>query len=175
MSKVAHIERKEEKELPVREPARRFGRMLTPFEDIDRVFDRMWEGFGPRWMSPLRAEWPWTRELEPRLEYRVPRVDVIDRDEAVVVHAELPGVEKKDLDVSVTENTLTLRATTGHEEKEEKGDYYRAEIVRGEFLRTLPLPAAVDSEHAKATFKDGILELTLPKLEVAKRRTIQVE
>ena len=174
MSKVANIER-QGTEVAAREPAHRVPRALTPFDEMDRVFDRLLEGFGPRWMRPLGWEWPWTAEGEGGLEYRMPRVDVIDRDEAVVVRAELPGVEKKDLDVSMTERTLTIKATTHRESEEEKGEYQRRETLRGEFLRTVTLPAEVNGEKAKAVFKDGMLELTLPKLEVAKRRTITVE
>jgi HSP20 family protein len=173
MSKVTNIERKE-KELAPREPVR-VPRMLTPFEEMDRLFERMWEGFGPRWLRPLRSEWPWGREPELGMEYQMPRVDVVDREAEVLVRAELPGVEKKDLDVSVTEQTLTLRASAHREEVEEKGEYRRNEIVRGEYVRTLALPAAVDGEKARATFKDGLLELTLPKLEIHKRQRIAVQ
>jgi HSP20 family protein len=79
------------------------------------------------------------------------------------------------LDVSMTDDAVTLRASIRHEEKEEKGEYYRREMSRGEFQRTLRLPAAVKGEQAKATFKDGILELVLPKMEQAKRKTIRIE
>jgi len=102
-------------------------------------------------------------------------VDVIDRDDEVVVKAELPGVEKKDLDVSVTETSVTIKGTTSHEEKEEKGDYYRCEISRGAYARTVALPSYVDADKAKASFKDGVLELTLPKVEKSKRRSIEIK
>lgn len=173
MSKVTNIERKE-KEVAVREAPPRAPLMLTPFEEMDRLFERMFEGFGPRWLRPLRAEWPWG-ELETRLDYRMPRVDVIDREAEVLVRAELPGVEKDQLDVSIAERTLSIRATTRHEQEQEKGEYRRSEIMRGEYVRTLTLPAEVDGEKAKATFKDGLLELTLPKLEVHKRQKITVQ
>lgn len=105
----------------------------------------------------------------------MPKVDVIDRDDEVVVRAEIPGVAKDDLDISVTDNTVTIKGETKRESKEEKGDYYRCEISRGTFARTLPLPANVDSDSAKAKFEDGVLELTIPKVEKAKRRTIKVD
>lgn len=147
------------------------GRPLSPYEEMDRMF----EGFFPRgWMRPFRWEWPAWAEM-PAFEGRMPRVDVVDRDAEILVRAELPGVQKKDLDVSLTDNTVTIRATTEHEEKEEEGDYYRREISRGTFTRTVALPSEVDESKAKASFKDGILELTLPKMERAKRRTLQVE
>jgi HSP20 family protein len=104
----------------------------------------------------------------------MPKVDVIDRDEDVLVRAELPGVEKKDLEISTSDTSVTLKATTRHEEKEEKGDYYRCEITRGSFARTIALPSQVQSDKAKANLKDGVLELTLPKVEKSKRRTVTV-
>ena len=70
-------------------------------------------------------------------EGKTPSVDVIERDNEIMVKAELPGVDKKDLDISVTSNTVTIKGSTSHEEKEEKGDYYRCEISRGSYSRTL--------------------------------------
>jgi HSP20 family protein len=102
-------------------------------------------------------------------------VDVIDRDDEVVVRAEAPGVEKKDLEVSLTENSVTIQGKTSHEEREEKGNYFRCEISRGAFSRTVALPAEVEVEKAKATFKDGLLELIMPKVEKSKRRTIKLD
>lgn len=142
-------------------------RWISPFGEIERLFD----DFFPRGMLRAGAMMPET----PAFEGRVPKVDVIDREREFVVRAELPGVKKDDVDLSVGENTVTIKATTSHEEKEEKGDYYRCEISRGSFMRTVPLPAYVDSEKAKAKFDNGILELTLPKLEQSQRRRITVE
>ena len=154
-------------------------RALSPFEEMEQLFERMnhlFGGFFPRrWMQPYEGEWPsWSRLAAP-FEGRMPRVDVIDRDDEVVVRAELPGVDKKDLDVSITDNTVIIKGTTSQETKEEKGDYYRSETARGSFSRTLMLPAGVEGDKAKATFKDGILELNLPKAETAKRRKIEVK
>jgi HSP20 family protein len=126
-------------------------------------------------MRPFRAEWPSWPEGTAPFEGKTPKVDVIDRDKEVIVKAELPGVDKKDVDVSVTRNTVTIKGTTSHEEKEEKGDYYRCEMSRGSYSRTVMLPADVAEDKASAKFRDGVLELTLPKLEETKRRTIEVE
>lgn len=147
-------------------------RTLSPFEEMDRMFERV---FPRSWLQPLRWEWPSWSDLEQRFETRAPRVDVIDREEEIVVHAEIPGVDKEDLDVSMTEDTVTIKGTTRTEEKEEKGDYYRCEISRGSFARTVTLPVDVDGSQAKASFKDGVLELKLPKIEASKRRRIKVE
>jgi HSP20 family protein len=93
----------------------------------------------------------------------------------VVVRAEVPGVEKDDLDISVSDNTVTIKGETRREEKEEKGDYYRSEISRGTFTRTVMLPGVVATDKAKAKFKDGVLELKLPKVEKTKRRTVKID
>lgn len=105
----------------------------------------------------------------------MPRVDIIDRDEEIVVRAEIPGVDKKDLDVSLTDNTVTIKGSTHQEQKEEQGNYFRSEMARGSFARSVTLPGNVDGAGAKASFKDGVLELSLPKTENSKRRSIKVE
>ena len=148
--------------------------MLRTFDEMDRVFDRMFEEFFPRgWMRPFhfgRGSWP-----GDAFEGRTPRIDLIDREDDVLVRAELPGVDKKDLDISLTEDTVTIEAKSHHEEQEEEERYYRHEITRGEFSRTLPLPCRVKGDEAKAHFEDGVLELTLPKVEKTERLTVKVE
>ena len=143
-------------------------RMVSPFEGIDRVFD---DFFGRGWLRPFRRDWL----AFPELDISMPRVDVIDRDEEVVVRAEVPAVKKEDIEVSISGNTVTIKGETKHEEKEEKGDYYRSEISRGAFSRMVSLPADVDESKARASLKDGVLELTLPKVEKARRRTIKID
>lgn len=142
-------------------------RMLSPFEEIERLLD---SNFPRNWLRPSRWEWPSWADLERRF----PKVDVIDRDSEIVVKAEVPGVDKEDLEVSTTENTVTIKGKSSHEEKEEKGDYFRCEMSRGAFSRTVALPGEVDGANAKASFKDGVLELTLPKLAKSKRVSVRI-
>ena len=140
-------------------------RPLSMFEEMEHML----ENFVPHgWMHPFKRE-------QPLLAEGMPRVDVIDQDEAILVRAALPGVEKDDLSVSTTAQTVTIRGSTRKETREEKGEYFRCEISSGSFLRTVTLPAPIDEEHVKAKFKDGLLELTLPKIEIAKRRSIEIE
>lgn len=145
---------------------------LSPFDEMERLMESR---FPHSWLRPFHWEWPSWAEGSAPFKGKAPSVDVIDRDSEIVVKAELPGVDKKDLDISVTNNTVTIKGSTSHEEKEEKGDYYRCEMSRGEYSRTVALPANVDEGKAKAKFKDGILELTIPKKEKAKRRKIKVD
>ena len=144
------------------------GRMVSPFESMDRMFD---DFLGRGWLRPFRREWPAFAELEMTM----PKVDVVDRDDEVLVRAEVPAVRKEDIEISISGNMVTIRGETKHEEKAEKGDYYRCEITRGAFSRTLAVPAEVDEAKAKAAMKDGVLELTLPKAEKSKRRHITIE
>lgn len=131
--------------------------------DFDRLFE---DFFSRRGLRPFG----WEREAGPL----VPSVDVIDREDEVLVRAEVPGYRKEDIEVSVADTLLTIRGETKTEEKEEKGDYYRCEISRGAFARTVSLPAEVDDAKAKAIMKDGMLELTLPKVEKSRRHTIAI-
>lgn len=147
-------------------------RALAPFEEMDRLFERFFRHGG---MRPWRFEWPSFPELGRPLEGLTPKVDVIDREAEVIVRAEVPGVEKKDLDVSVSDDTVTIKGEVHREEKAEQGDYHRHEISMGAFARTVALPAEVDGTKAKAVFKDGILEVTLPKREQARRHSIKLE
>jgi HSP20 family protein len=167
-SKEKEVATSKETEIQRAEPTR----ALSPFEEMDRLFESLY----PRhWMHPLRWEHPLWSEMMRPLEGRIPKLDVLDRDDDVLVRAEVPGFAKEDLDISVTDNTVTIKGESKHEEKEEKGDYYRCEISRGSFARTVALPGNVDPDKAAAKFTDGILELTIPKVEKAKRRTVKVD
>jgi len=151
---VTRTERKGETQPPA--PTR----ALSPFEEMDRLFERF---FPPSWPTLFRWAWPDWGQLAMPFEGRMPNVDVIDRDEEGVVRAEAPGVDKENLDVSGTENTITIRGTSRTEEEE--GEYYRREMVRGAFSRTIMLPSEVKGEKATATFKEGTLELVFPNSE----------
>lgn len=144
---------------------------LSPFEQMEKMFER---SFPNGWLHPFQFDWPSFSKMKA-FEGKTPSVDVIEKDDEIIVKAELPGVDKKDLDISVTNNTVTIKGSTSQEEKEEKGDYYRCEITEGSYSRTLSLPAEVDEEKTKAKFKNGILKLTLPKLKKSKRHSVKVE
>ena len=145
---------------------------LSPFEEMERIF----ENFSTRgWLRPFHWDEPLTGESSLPLERKIPSVDVLERDDEITVKAELPGIEKKDLDVSLTNNSVTIKGSTSHEEKKEEANYYRCEISKGSYMRTIALPAEVDEDKARAKFKDGVLELTLPKVEKSHRRSIKVD
>lgn len=169
MAKDKEVVIEKGKEIQKAAPAR----PLTAFDEMDRLMERIFGDFPLRpWPSLWRRQWPAWRELA---ELEVPKVDVIDREDEILVRAEVPGVEKKDLEISTSDNSVTIKGSTKHEAKEEKGDFYRCEMSRGAFSRTVMLPAQVDSEKGKASLHEGVLELTLPKIEKSKRRTISVD
>jgi len=147
-------------------------RAMNPFEEMERLFEQF---MGRSWMRPFNWENPLWSEMAKSMEVRVPSVDVIDREEEVVVRAEIPGVDKENLEVSLSDDRLTIKGST-RQEKEEKeaGEYTRREMSRGSFTRVVTLPANVDGEKASASFKDGVLEMTLPKLKPSKRLRINV-
>lgn len=104
----------------------------------------------------------------------LPQVDVIDNDAALLVRAAIPGFGKDDIEVTSTNDAVTIRGQKEQETASE-GEYYRREIRCENFLRTVHLPAQVDDTKARATFRDGVLEITLPKAEAAKRHTLKIE
>jgi HSP20 family protein len=103
-----------------------------------------------------------------------PAIDVVEGKNEIFVACELPGLEQKDIDVSIASNVLTIKGEKKNEREEKRGKIYRKESYSGSFQRTLPLPATVDSEKVSAEFKDGILTITLPKKEEAKPKQISV-
>ena len=145
---------------------------MNPWDEMERWFERAGK---IAWLRPDFRDWLPYPEMSGVFGKGTPKVDVVDRDAEVVVRAELPGVAKEDLEVTVSADSVALKAHTSHEEKEEKGEYYRREMSYGAYQRTVALPHSVDGENASATFKDGVLEVTLPKVEKTPRNKVTVE
>lgn len=104
-----------------------------------------------------------------------PAIEVADTKDAIVVKAQIPGVSKEQIQVNVSDNTLTIKGETKKEEKEEGKNYYRQEFHYGAFARTITLPTAVQGEKAEAQLKDGVLQITIPKSEQAKAKEIPIQ
>jgi len=104
-----------------------------------------------------------------------PLVDVIDKKDEIIVKAELPGVDKKDVKISLIENTLTIRGERKEEQEVKKEDYYCCERVQGSYSRTIALPVGIDKTKVKASFTNGILEIALPKIEEIKPKEIEIK
>jgi HSP20 family protein len=104
-----------------------------------------------------------------------PAVDIYEQNGNIVLKAELPGVDRKDVDVRVENNVLTLRGERKVEGEVKKESYHRVERSYGTFLRSFTLPSVLDTDKIKADFKDGVLRLTLPKKEEAKPKQISIQ
>lgn len=141
----------------------RRGLMLwNPFAEIERIrreFDRLLEELVPR-------------EEGERLF--APVVDVYETDQDLVVKAELPGVKKENVEVSIRDNALHIKGEKKEEKEEKTETYHRVERVYGKFERVIPLPTDVKVEAAEAEFKDGVLEIRIPKAEGSKEKKIEI-
>ena len=137
----------------------------SPFRELARVERDMEDMFG------RLPQWPWGE----RERGWAPAVDMIDHKEEIVLRADLPGLEDKDIEVTVQDGALTIRGERKEEKEEKKEDYYYSERCYGAFTRTLMLPAGVESDKVKATFSKGVLEIHLPKAKEAKGRKIEVK
>jgi HSP20 family protein len=147
-------------------------RGFTPWEEMDRTFDSL---LHRGWLRPFHEMFPEWTLTDRDFDLRSPRVDMVDNEDEILVRVELPGVDKKDLDVNISGNMLTIKGETKREEKEEKGEYFRSEITRGSFSRTLQLPVEVDEKSVKAAFNNGMLEVHLPKTQKAEKKKVAVE
>jgi len=140
---------------------------------LTHSMEEFFEDFPPRrWMEtfePFFRKWPEDIDFE-----RSFRIDILDREKELIVRAELPGVEKDDVEVTISGDRLTIEAEREFEEEERKDTFYRHELGYGELLRTIVLPVDVDAEHIKAELKDGILSVVLPKIQAAERHTVKV-
>lgn len=102
-------------------------------------------------------------------------MEVYETEGDVVVRAELPGIDPKHVDITVTDDTLTIKGEARTEQDEKGRNYYRRELRYGSFVRSLALPEEVRGEQAKASYKNGILEIRVPKSERAKPKQVKVE
>lgn len=136
-----------------------------PFRDLASMrsdLDRLFESFFGR--APAIRE-----------DFWAPTVDVMERDGNIEVKAELPGMKKEDIKVTVKDNVLSLTGERKQEKEEKEKTYHRIERFYGKFCRSIELPADVEAGKVKAIYKDGVLHVVLPKPESAKPKQIDVE
>ena len=146
-----------------------------PFTDVsrwERDMDRMMEDFFGR---RARSWWPENWFPRHEMEVRAPALDVFEDKDDVVVKAELPGIDKENIEVNLTDNRLTIKGEKKKEEEIKEENYYRSERSYGSFVRSVELPKAVLADKVKASFKNGILEVRVPKTEEAKAKEIKVK
>ena len=137
-----------------------FRQLSTLRDEIDRLFE-----------SPLTAL---TAASQQFLSGWAPAIDLHEDNDNLVLRAELPGMKKEDIDISLQEDLLTLSGERKEEQYHKDAEVYRSERFLGRFQRTITLPFPVDVSKVQAAYKDGILTVTLPKAEHAKPRQIEV-
>jgi HSP20 family protein len=142
-----------------------FGRGTSPFEFFDRIFDEMdrrWGRLTRDFGFPQRS-WlsggPWSSGGRETLW--APRIEAFQKGDRFIVRAELPGLKKDDIEVELTDDALTVHGERREEHQEEREGYYHSERQYGQFHRTIPLPEGVIGESAQASFRDGVLEVSM--------------
>lgn len=123
--------------------------------DVNRIFEDFWKRFD----QPFAAFRHWAPDG--------PRTDVAETQSALEISIELPGIDQKEVDVSLTNNTLTIKGEKRSNREENNRGYHLSERSYGSFYRSIPLPAGVDTDKASAEFKNGVLIVTLPKTQEA--------
>jgi HSP20 family protein len=143
-----------------------WGREKDPFtmlKEMNKVFGEFSQGL------PLE---PFGRKAEAGFQ---PKVNISESDKEITVSAELPGMDDKDINVSLRKNELTIKGEKKEEKEEEKEHYYHMERTYGSFQRTIPLPYEVEDDKVEANFKNGVLTITLPKASHAIKETKKIE
>ncbi len=125
-------------------------------------FDRFFEDFRPQNVFSEEAGF-------------VPAFDVSETENELIVKAEVPGIDQKDIDINLSDGILTIKGEKKQEKKEENETYHTVERHYGGFSRTMRLPSDVDVDKVDATYKDGVLKIILPKADTAKARKIEVK
>ena len=136
-----------------------FGRLSSLRDELDRLFESPWTELSRT--SQLLSGW-------------TPALDIHEDKDNFVVRAELPGMKREDIDVSLHDGALSISGERKTEKKYEEAEVYRTERFFGKFQRTVALPALVAADKVKAQYRDGVLTITLPKAEEAKPKQINV-
>jgi HSP20 family protein len=139
-------------------------------EGLTRPFDEMRRMMEDFWMAPFEEFGRWGDGFTPK-------VDIREEDKEIIVSAELPGMDQKDIDVTVTNDSIRISGEKKHEKEEEEKGFYRHETFCGSFDRVIDLPAEVEEDKAEAEFSKGVLTIKLPKSEEAqaKRKKIKIK
>lgn len=144
---------------------------LIPYEpaklinDMHNLMENLWQrtfDLDTRNASESRSQW-------------LPAIDIREEEDKFLISADLPGVDPKNIDISLENNVLTLKGKREEVHEEKKGSFYRMERMQGQFYRQFTLPTAVDSKHIIAKSKQGVLEVTIPKKEKTEIKKIEVK
>lgn len=159
----------EEKAVATKKP----GEMVSRGEEFEHWLDRFMDDM---WRRPFPSLFGRDRLLPVRpLSIRMPALDVYEEKDTVIVKAELPGMNKEDIEVNLTGDNLTIKGEKKEDKEVKEDNYYRRERSYGSFLRSVDLPCEVKAGEIKASFKEGVLEIRMPKTEEAKKKAIAVK
>jgi len=147
--------------------------VLDDFRRFEEMMNRM---YGDFWGRPSRhlLTSGGGESLLPA-QARQPFIDIIEGDKDLIATAEIPGLEKEDISINLTSDTLEISAETKKEEKKEDEGYIYQERHSGRYYRAVSLPSTIDPDNAKASYKNGVLEIKMPKSEIKKKRSLEIE
>ena len=130
-----------------------------------------------RAMDEILAGWPFRmwRRLPAEDMFWSPPLEMYEKEDKFIVRAELPGIKKDEIDISMTGDTLTIKGERKATKEVKEEEYHRCEVCYGSFLRSVTMPGAVDVDKIEATYEDGILEIQVPKAKEAKPSKVQIK
>ena len=138
-------------------------RPLRELSNLRREMDDLWGNLtGEKEFLPMKGEW-------------MPAVDVSETKDSLVVKAEIPGMEPKDIDISLSGDLLAIKGEKKQKTEEKKENFHRIETRYGAFSRTIRVPVSVDPEKIEASYDNGVLKITLPKKEEIKAKQIEIK
>jgi len=140
-------------------------------ENMNRMFEKIW-GIPVNRSLLLPGERTTTGSIE---KYRKPFIDLVETDKEVIATVEMPGLDKGDIKINLTQDKLEISAETKHEEEKKEKGYIYKERRTGSYYRTVSLPSSIDSDNSKASYNNGILQITMPKTEIKKKTPLKVE
>jgi len=158
--------------------ARRMPSLWQPFEslrgEVEQIFNEFTRGFGLPSMSRSLPSLEPSRRAQTSLSMTTPAMDVVEKEKEYQITAELPGLDEKDVEVSVADDTLTIAGEKKEEREETDNNCYFSERRYGSFQRSFQLPAGVDAEKIAAVFQKGVLTVTVPKSPEAQQKTKKI-
>lgn len=148
--------------------------LTRPVHEMTEQLNKLFYGLNEEMGFPmsLRKDWPFFRQNKQTPWF--PNVELRDTDKALLLRAEIPGIKAEDLNVEVNDNSVCISGESRQEKREEKENLFHSEFQYGSFYRRIALPAGVKADEAQAEYKNGILELTMPKQVVAQTKRIPI-
>lgn len=148
-----------------------FDEFRTFEENMNRMFEKIW-GIPVNRSLLLPGERTTTGSIE---KYRKPFIDLVETDKEVIATVEMPGLDKGDIKINLTEDKLEIAAESKHEEEKKEKGYVYKERRSGSYYRAISLPSSIDTNNSKASYNNGVLQVTMPKTEIKKKTSLEVE